>query len=208
MEQDTFARRLRLIMAKRDITAAELSRRTGLSKPLISQYIHDKCKASNFQLVKLADVLNVSEAWLMGYDVQQEREGHPVKLISRKRIPVLGTIACGEPIMANEEFEAYVEVGAEVSCDFALRAKGDSMIGARILDGDIVFIRQQPLVNNGEIAAVIYDGEATLKRVFLYENKLVLQAENPQYPPMVFVGEELNNIRILGKAVAFQSDVR
>ena len=84
------------------------------------------------------------------------------------------------------------------------------MINARILDGDIVFIREQPMVENGEIAAVIIDDEATLKRVYYYqdEGKLVLQAENPSFAPLVYVGEELNTIRILGKAVAFQSDVK
>jgi repressor LexA len=82
------------------------------------------------------------------------------------------------------------------------------MIGARINDGDIVFIRKQSLVNNGEIAAVIIDDQATLKRVYLENNKLVLMAENPKYAPLIYVGEELNSIRILGKAVAFQSDVR
>ena len=86
----------------------------------------------------------------------------------------------------------------------------ESMINARIYDGDIVFIRQQSIVNNGEIAAVIIDNEATLKRVYLNraEGKLVLQAENPSYEPLVYVGEELDHIRILGKAVAFQSDVK
>lgn len=208
MKNDAFARRLQEAMDKNGINAAELSRRTGLSKPLLSQYLHNKCKASSYQLFTLAEALGVAESWLMGIDVSPTRDGLPVQLISRKRIPLLGEIACGEPIVANQEFEAYVAVGADVECDFCLRAKGDSMTGARIYDGDIVFIREQPLVNNGEIAAVIINDEATLKRVFLSENKLVLQAENPTYPPLVYVGDELNNIRILGKAIAFQSDVR
>ena len=75
--------------------------------------------------------------------------------ISTKRFPLLGDIACGKPIMANEEKELYVEAGANISADFCLRAKGDSMIGARIYDGDIVFIQQQDMVDDGEIAAVL-----------------------------------------------------
>lgn len=84
------------------------------------------------------------------------------------------------------------------------------MINARIYDGDIVFIRKQPIVENGEIAAVIVGDEATLKRVFFYpeKSKLVLNAENSKYEPLVYVGDELNQIRIIGKAVAFQSDVK
>ena len=98
----------------------------------------------------------------------------------------------------------------DIDADFCLRAKGDSMIGARIMDGDIVFIRNQPMVDNGEIAAVIIDDEATLKRVYYDRDagKLMLVPENPKYSPLMYVGEELNNIRILGKAVAFQSDVK
>ena len=84
------------------------------------------------------------------------------------------------------------------------------MINARIFDGDIVFIRSQNSVDNGEIAAVIINDEATLKRVYYYPNeeKLILSPENPKYAPLVYIKEELNDIKILGKAVAFQSAVR
>ena len=97
----------------------------------------------------------------------------------------------------------------DINADFCLTAKGDSMINARIQDGDIVFIKEMPMVDNGEIAAVIIDDEATLKRVYYYpeKNKLVLQAENPKYEPWVYVNEELNEIRILGKAVYFMSNL-
>ena len=110
----------------------------------------------------------------------------------------------------NEEKELYVEAGANIRADFCLKAKGDSMIGARIYDGDIVFIRKQEMVNNGEIAAVIIDDEATLKRVNYYpeKNLLILKAENSNYEDLVYTGEQLDHVIILGKAVAFQSDVR
>lgn len=129
--------------------------------------------------------------------------------IHTQRIPLLGEIACGVPIYCDEDRESYVEVGTDIRADFCLRAKGDSMIGARICDGDIVFIREQPMVENGEIAAVIIGDEATLKRVYYDKKngKLVLQAENPSYSPLMYVGEELNSIRILGKAIAFESNL-
>ena len=84
------------------------------------------------------------------------------------------------------------------------------MIGARIYDGDLVFIREQYTVDNGEIAAVIINDEATLKRVYYYpeEAKIILSPENPKYAPLVYINEELNSIKILGKAVAFQSIIR
>ena len=87
------------------------------------------------------------------------------------------------------------------------KIKGDSMIGARINDGDIVFIRKQPDVENGEIAAVLIDGEATLKRVYKKKNSLVFQAENPKYAPLVCSAETCDECIIMGKAVTFQSDV-
>ena len=88
--------------------------------------------------------------------------------------------------------------------------RDSSMIGARIMDGDIVLIRKQDMVENGEIAAVIIENEATLKRVYYYpkDGKLILNPENPAYAPLVYVGEELNQIRILGKAVIFYSRVK
>ena len=125
-----------------------------------------------------------------------------------RKIPLVGSIACGTPILAEENLDGDVEAPDHVRADFALRCKGDSMINARIFDGDIVYIRQQESVEHGEIAAVLIGDEATLKRVYMYDNCISLEAENPQYKPMVYRGEEMNNIRILGKAVAFTSVIR
>lgn len=132
---------------------------------------------------------------------------YPIEL---KKFPLLGEIACGEPIFANEDRESYVLAGTNIKADFCLKARGDSMINARIFDGDIVFIKEQSIVNDGEIAAIIIEDEATLKRVYFDQanNTLQLVAENPIYRPLIYNGETLNTIRILGKAVAFQSDVR
>lgn len=153
---------------------------------------------------ELGKIIGVSGKTVSSWELETKT---PIK---RHKIPLLGEIACGEPIYADEDRESYVEAGTDVRADFCLRAKGDSMINARILDGDIVFIRSQPSVENGEIAAVIIDDEATLKRVYYYpeSGKLVLNPANPAFEPFVYVGEELNQIRILGKAVAFQSDVK
>ncbi|MBE6982883.1 MAG: LexA family transcriptional repressor [Ruminococcaceae bacterium] len=131
-----------------------------------------------------------------------------IPLPETRQIPLLGLIACGAPILAEEHIEEYVDMPKYINADFALTCKGDSMINARIFDGDIVYIRQQDTVDSGEIAAVLIDGEATLKRVQLFEDHISLEPENPQYRPMVYWGEEMNNIRILGKAVAFTSTLR
>ncbi len=148
----------------------------------------------------IADALYTTPSYIMGW----------TEAITKQKVPFVGEIACGKPIVTNEVFECYVELGCEIKCDFCLKAKGDSMTGARIHDGDIVFIKEQDTVENGEIAAVVIDDEATLKRLYLYqeEQKLVLQSENPRYQPLVYVGEELNHVHVIGKAVAFQSDIK
>ena len=135
---------------------------------------------------------------------------HPSILpIETRAVPILGEVACGEPIFAQEDFSSYTVVGSRVDCDFALRCKGDSMIGARIFDGDIVFVKRQEYVDDGSIAVVLLDDEATLKRVYhTADGRIELRAENPMYRPIIIGGpNETRTLRILGKAVAFQSIV-
>ncbi len=123
------------------------------------------------------------------------------------KIPILGRIACGEPIFEAEDFQGYTDFISKIHVDFCLIAQGDSMINARIHDGDVVFIRQQPEVENGEIAAVSINDEVTLKRIYIYDNQIVLNAENPKYAPMIYSLDQIESFRILGKAVAFQSKI-
>ncbi|MDY4856301.1 MAG: S24 family peptidase [Candidatus Ventricola sp.] len=127
--------------------------------------------------------------------------------VTIRRVPLLGNIACGEPILAESDLDTFAVVGNAVKCDFALRCQGDSMINARIYDGDVVFIKKQEFVDDGTIAAVLIDDEATLKRVYkLSDGRIELRAENPVYKPIMVGGEgETRTFRVLGKAVAFQS---
>ena len=157
-------------------------------------------------LLGKSDIVNMTQ--YKGLMLQQNAAFDNIFPIHTVRIPFLGEIACGEPIYADEDRESYVLAGTGIKADFCLRAKGDSMINARILDGDIVFIRRQDMVENGEIAAVIINDEATLKRVYYYRDKnlLILKPENPAYQDLIYTNEELETIKILGKAVAFQSD--
>lgn len=188
-----------------------------ISKNNISQYINGKTSPNSSKLSILGMALNVSEAWLMGYDVPKEREkAHmdsslPVGIrpITKKRFPMLGEIACGKPLYANEDHESYIDASSNIDADFCLTAKGDSMIDARIHDGDVVFIKQMPIVENGEIAAVVIGDEATLKRWYYYpdKHKLILNPANQAYEPLVYVGEELESITCLGKAVCFMSNL-
>ena len=164
-------------------------------------------------LAPLADALRTTPGYLMGWENENESvsPAFPSNIIpmpEMRKIPLVGTIACGEPILADENIEEYISIPKDLAGDFALTCKGDSMINARIFDGDIVYIRQQDTVENGEIAAVLIDSEATLKRVRFFEDHIVLEPENPMYKPLSYWGEEMNTVRIMGKAVAFTSAVR
>ncbi len=152
----------------------------------------------------LAKALDVSVDFLLT-GVETIQESVQELTIPVKKIRMLGSIACGTPIFCNEEHEYVLATGENANADFCLTARGDSMINARIADGDIVFIRQQSTVDNGEIAAVVIGDEATLKRVYKTADGIMLVAENPAYQPMYFSGEELNQTYILGKAIGFQS---
>lgn len=228
MRKSNTSERLQQIMKERDLRQADIIRLAEpyckefgvkLGRNDLSQYVSNKVEPRQTKLYILSLALNVNEAWLMGYDVPIERVPDEERNLSTydnifpittRKLPMLGEIACGQPIFATEERESYVVAGIDIEADFCLRAKGDSMINARILDGDIIFVRKQDTVENGEIAAVIIDDEATLKRVYFYPDKqqVSLVAENPAYPPLIYTDTELSNVHILGKVVAFQSDVR
>ncbi len=201
------ANKIKALRKQKGLTLEELAASHGTSKQTIHRY--ENGVISNIpkeKIERLAEVLDSSPAELMGWG--ESLGGYDNIIPIKKRLlPIIGTISCGEPIYATEEYGNFVEAGSDIDASFCLRAKGDSMTGARIYDGDLVFIRAQDSVDNGEIAAVIINDEATLKRVYYYpnESKLVLSPENPKYPPFVYIKEELNSIKIIGKAVAFQS---
>lgn len=195
--------KLRELRKAKGMTMKELGDVIGVAESTISQYETGKREPDFETMLRLGEFFSVSVDYLMRGD---NTPGAPVPPgympLKMKRVPLVGRIACGEPITAEENIEGYVnmpEGGRDA--DFALRCEGDSMIDAGINDGDVVFIRCQPVVENGEIAAVRIDCEATLKRVYLYSDRLVLQPANSNYAPMVYTGPELDNVHIEGKAV-------
>ena len=209
MTQNETAKKIAELRAKYGYTLEEVANRVGVGKSTVRKWENGTIQnMGRDKILLLAEALHTTPGYLCGWS--DESKPNNVFNLQKRKFRVLGNIACGEPIFADEERELYVELGTSVQADFCLIAKGDSMIGARIHDGDIVFIRQQDMVDNGEIAAVIIDDEATLKRVYYDQDAdtLSLFAENPNYRTMRYSGEELNQIRILGKAIAFQSDVK
>ena len=205
----TTGERIKEARKMRGMTQTELAEKIGMKFSAIHKYENGLVvNLKRETIAALANALEVSPAWLMCMDDTPILPSNIIPMPTMRKIPLVGSIACGTPILAEENCEGEVDVPEHVRADFALRCKGDSMINARIFDGDIVYIRQQESVEHGEIAAILIDDEATLKRVYIYDDCISLEAENPQYKPMVYRGEEMNNIRILGKAVAFTSSIR
>lgn len=211
-----FQTRLKEALAASPLSATALADKVGLSKQAISAYTSGVREPKRPTLRALAEALGVGDDWLAGYDAPRARPvpdpfAHIAGLEPMPElhsVPLLGTIACGTPILAQENIEDQVSVPGYIHADFALRCKGDSMIGAHIRDGDIVYIQAQPDVENGEIAAVLIGEEATLKRVYKSNGQLTLIAENSLYPPMVYAAGQAEEVRILGRAVAFTARVR
>ena len=207
---------------ERNISQRYLSEKLGLSHGTIGMYENGKREPNYEILESIADYFNVDMNYLLGKtlvrnsyrelgttDNDDYLSFDNIFRIEKKKLPFLGYIACGEPIFADEDRESYMMVGMDIKADFCLKCKGDSMINARIHDGDIVFIRKQDIVANGEIAAIIIEEEATLKRFYYYkdQNMVILKPENPKYEDIVLMGEKLEKVKVLGKAIAFQSDV-
>lgn len=182
------------ILKSKGLTPYKVSKETGVSQATLTSWKNGAYVPKYDKLKKIADYLGIEVGDITGESARDN-----------EFVPIIGQIACGSPILAEENVEGYAPRCYGSNADFCLFAKGDSMVGARIYDGDLVFIRKQSMVENGEIAAVLIDDSATLKRVYYYpeQNKLVLNPENPKYEPLVYVGKELEQIEILGKAVCF-----
>ena len=220
--------KLARLKSRRGLTTDALSLRSGVPKGTINKVLNGETRNPTIATLKaLAEALDCPLEWLSGEggsaavppprpgdipgvrrlgDAAQPHWFDNLLPVLTRKVPLLGAIAAGEPIYAEQAL-AVADCEAGIHCDFALRVKGDSMIGARIHDGDVVFIRRQDDVADGQIAAVVIDDEATLKRVYHVKNGLQLLSENPKYPPMMFTLNECGVIRILGLAVGFTGKI-
>lgn len=174
----------------------------NVSKSAVSRWVAGEvANMGRTKIVKLSEILKVSPVSIIHGDLD-------ILPVQTKKVPLLGTIAAGEPILAYDDQQSYIEIDDTLQVDFCLRIKGDSMINARINNGDLVFVREQPVVENGEIAAVLIDDEVTLKRFYKNNGGVILKPENSKYQPRFFTAKDFKEIRILGKAIAFQSDIK
>lgn len=201
----SIASRIREYREREDLTLAEMAQKTGVPAQTLNRYELGKRAPKIDVAVQIAERLGVNPLWLQGYDVPV-LTGVPDgfdPVPETYTVPRVGAIACGTPILAEQNIETYDAVPNRIRCDFTLVCKGDSMVGAGIEDGDVVYIRQQPEVENNEIAAVMIDGEATLKYFKRVGDMVLLSPANREYEPIIVSGENLGKVKIVGKAVGF-----
>ncbi len=206
------AERLRYAMQVRELKQVDLVAKTGIGKSSISTYLSGEYLPKQTNTYKLAKALSVNPAWLLGEDVEMEvpSSTHPdqplppnVKRIADmhvQRVPIIGSVAAGVPILAEQEYDTYIDAPAKA--DFALRVDGDSMEPI-YLDGDIIYIRQQDDVYDGQIGVAIMDDHAALKYIYHIDNGLNLISANPKYPPRQVTYDMYDVIRILGLACGY-----
>lgn len=211
--KNIFAANLRRYMELNDKSRKDVCNDLGFNYNTYTDWVKGKKYPRMYKVEMLANYFGILKSDLIEEKDSKERVAeiptatNIIPLPEMKAIPLVGKIACGAPITATENLEGYIKIPAQLEADFALVCRGDSMVGARIMDGDFVAIRQQPDVDDGEIAAVLIEDEATLKRVYKMPGRLVLRAENPRYAPIDLSGAELDDVRILGKVVYFISEV-
>lgn len=193
--------RIRQLRTKKGWTQEELAMRLGLKKAAIQKYEKgyvENIKRTNIK--RLAEIFGVTASCIMGLDGYPAASTHASvatepSAVSLRLLPVLGTVPAGKPLFAEENVIGYELANADETKNgdyFYLRVTGDSMDGSRIQEGDLVLVKKQSYIENGQIAVVLINSdEATLKRVYVQGEQCILQADNPRYPPIAVRGEEI-----------------
>ena len=205
--------RMKSLREEKGISMREAARCLNMAYTTYVNYEKGDREPNSETLIAIATFYGTSIDYLLGKTASRGLSKYSgsdsiIPMPKMRRIPLIGTIACGKPILAEENLDGEVDLPDHIHADFALRCKGDSMINARILDGDIVYISIDREIRDGDIVAVRIGDEATLKRIYRYPTRLELRPENPTFPVLQYEGAQLEEIQIIGKAVAFTSIVR
>lgn len=198
----TFKDRINMYMRITGSRITDIARLTSIEKGTISAYANGRYKPKQQRVQEIADALNVSSAWLDGYDVPMEETG-----TSLKPLPIVGTVSCGLPVLADENIQGYFDLDHNSKADFCLIANGDSMIGDGIHDGDYVFVRQNAEIRNNSIVVALIDDDATLKHFHRHGDIIILKASNPKYDDIVLTKEQCHQVNILGVCVGYYSQL-
>lgn len=202
-----FSENLRSLLEASGKSQAELARHMGLATASVNDWVRGK------KMPRMDKIDHICAFFAVKRSVLLERHNDLSDMkkvftlpnyvpLQKKKIPLLGKVAAGEPIYADEHIEEYLPVNEDVHADFALRIQGDSMINAGIEDGNIVFVKKQDEVEQGQIAVVLREDSATVKRFYRTENMIQLISENPKYPPIIIQESDFQNVRILGRVTA------
>ncbi|WP_231038683.1 transcriptional repressor LexA [Pectinatus haikarae] len=209
--RQNFKNNLNRIFDSKETTQRELAEYMGVSAATVNDWLKGKKLPRMDKFDKLCTYFNIKRTDLLSIKLSNQPtipSASNIRPIELTKLPIIGKIAAGKPILAQESIEGYANMADGIHADFCLQVQGDSMINARIYNGDIVFIKQQPEVEDGEIAAVLIDDSATLKRFYHNNSTVTLMPENPKYKPIICTKDNCTEFKILGKAVAFQSMVR
>ena len=190
---------IRFLRKQAGYSQQQLAMKLGIKQASVSNWEAGKTLPDMKYLSKLMDIFNVPMDYL--FSDEPRRDLDSIRVI-RNAVPILGSIACGQKITPDTEPDGYADLPEGISADFALRCKGDSMTPT-LIDGDIVLIRSQPEVENGQIAAVNINGETTLKRVYFRTDGVHLIADNPGYQPIFVPAYSDEQIIVHGLAVGY-----
>jgi len=207
MKVSTFKERFSELFDEEGQTGTDLAKQLHVSRQTLSAWKTGVRSPKEPTVIAIAQYFNVDPAWLMGFDVEKTKKRLklpadiiPISQLHRQTIPLIGAVAAGEPILATEDCEVYID--APVKADYALTVEGDSM-NPTFIEGDIIYIRQQDDVDDGTVGVVLCEDSACLKHIYHIKNGLQLVSENPKYPPMIRTWPEYDTIRILGKVVGY-----
>lgn len=208
--KDIFSRNLKMYMDDKDISRTKLAEILDTPYSTLSDWVNGKKYPRIDKIELLANYFGIDKSDLIEEKINIEDIPGAIPMQKGRLIPILGEIACGDPILAQENLDGYfLSDPSIIKGDFILRAQGDSMIDAGIHEGDYVFISQTPDVENGSIAAVLIDDDTTLKRFYKSDDKIVLQPENSAYSPIIITEEDGKNIKILGQVIGlYKQDIR
>ena len=197
----TFRRQLAKLLEENNVTQSELAGRLDVSNSAVNNWLLGNNMPRMDKIDKIASIFNIPRSVLIGdSDNNIDYTRYGLIPVTKHKIPVLGTVAAGSPIFADEDLETYIDP-QDVDADFALHVKGNSMIGDGINNNDVVYVRKQGVIGQGEIAVVLVEDEATLKHVYTADGEIQLVASNPSYPPIIIRDSDHKNVSILGKAV-------
>ena len=208
--KDIFSKNLKMYMEDKDISRTQLAEILDTPYSTLSDWVNGKKYPRIDKIELLANYFGIDKSDLIEEQINIEEIPGAIPMQKGRLIPILGEIACGDPILAQENLDGYfLSDPSIIKGDFILRAQGDSMIDAGIHEGDYVFIKQTPDVENGTIAAVLIDEDTTLKRLYKTDSQIVLQPENKAYSPIIITEEDGKNIKILGQVIGlYKQDIR